>query len=78
MPTKNPGWLHSSPFIFGIVLVHLFGCGPSQEVLDHQDAQLKEAIREAKIDPPNITAEEKEMRRHRLEMDFGEAAPKSK
>lgn len=58
---------------FAPALLVLVGCGPSQEVLDRQEAQLQEMIQEAKTDPTNMTPDEREMRRHRLEMDFGEA-----
>lgn len=77
MPQVQIGLSLSLAISVAIVLLTLEGCGPSQEVLDRQEAQLKEAIQEAKSDPPNMSPEEKEMRRHRLEMDYGEVAPKS-
>ena len=52
------------------------GCGHSQDVISQQELQLQEMIHEAKTDPANISPAEREMRRNRLEMDFGpEAVP---
>lgn len=54
-------------------LVVLAGCGgPTEAVLNEQDAQRRVDYEAAKKNPPNLSPAEKRQRARRLELDYGD------
>ncbi|SIO23071.1 hypothetical protein SAMN05444166_3123 [Singulisphaera sp. GP187] len=59
-----------------LTLGHTSGCGPSPGIIAKQDEQRREEYEQQKKNPPGLSEREKRIRQERLELEYGDLAPK--
>lgn len=52
------------------------GCGPDPQTIAKQDEEIRREYERQKAEPKWMTPEQKQIRRERLELEYGGVAPK--